>query len=216
MIKFGAWVIPGLCEWKFAIEGMRNPFNSWNKSDSKNKGKHGYFDLGENDKGLATRLTVAGPEHRKFLRMLNAYVRITAPMYWWKEFDTYKIGTVRNSCSTMHKVMAKEFTLDDFSHDRMSESARRNLERIIAELNTYRNLYLNTKDNKLKKQYWDDVIQTLPSSYMQTANVMMSFETLLNMYKQRKGHKLQEWHDFCDELKKIPYLNEFIEAVEVE
>jgi len=213
MIKFGAWTIPGLCEWQFAIEGMRNAHNSWDKMDSK-KGYGGYMELGPNDKGLAIRLTVAGPEHRKFLRMLNGYVRITAPMYWWKEYDTYKIGTVRNSCSTMHKVMDREFTLDDFSHDRMSESARRNLERIIAELNTYRNLYLNTKDTKLKVQYWDDVIQTLPSSYMQTANVMISFETLINMYFQRKGHKLQEWREFCKEIKTIPILSDLIEELE--
>lgn len=216
MIKIGMWTIPGSWEWFKAIEGMRNPMNSWDKSDSKSKGKNGYFELGENDLGLATRLTVAGPEHRKFLRFLNAYVTITAPLYWWKEFDAYKVGVVRNSCGTMYKVMDHEFTLADFSHDRMSESARRNLERVIAELNTYRNLYLNAKDAKLKRQYWDDVIQSLPSSYMQKATVMMSFETLINMYQQRKGHKLEEWHVFCKEVKTIPWLKELIEELEEE
>lgn len=216
MIKIGMWTVPGSMEWFKAIEGMRNPMNSWDKSDSKSKGKNGYFELGENDLGLATRLTVAGSEHRKFLRMLNAYVTITAPLYWWKEFDTYKVGVVRNSCSTMHKITENEFTLGDFSHDRMSESARRNLERVISELNTYRNLYLNAKDAKLKRQYWDDVIQSLPSSYMQKATVMISFETLINIYFQRRNHKLEEWHVFCKEIKTIPWLKNLIEELEEE
>lgn len=216
MIKIGMWTVPGSMEWFKAIEGMRNPMNSWDRSDSKSKGKNGYFELGENDLGLATRLAVAGPEHRKFLRMLNAYVTITAPLYWWKEFDTYKVGTVRNSCGTMYKVMDHEFTFDDFSHDRMSESARRNLERVISELNTYRNLYLNAKDAKLKRQYWDDVIQSLPSSYMQKATLMISFETLINIYFQRRNHKLEEWHVFCKEIKTIPWLKNLIEELEEE
>jgi hypothetical protein len=217
MIKFGDWTIPGVCEWYFAVEGMRNPFNSWDMSDSNVKGKkNGYFDLGENDKGLAIRLTVAGPEHRKFLRMLNAYVRITAPLYFLKELDTYKIGTVCNSCSTMHKIMDHEFTLDDFSHDKLSVISLESLKDIIKQLNTLRNLYLNSTDNAMKKQYWYEIIQLLPSSYMQTRNYMFSFETLMNIHKQRRGHKLDEWHKFCEEIEKIPYLNEFIEAVEDE
>ena len=214
MIKFGAWVIPGLCEWKFAIEGMRNPMNSWNKSDSKSKGKNGYFDLGENDKGLATRLVVAGTEHRKFLRMLNGYVRITAPLYILKEIDTYKVGTVCNSCSTMHKITSKEFELDDFSHDHLSDVSIECLKATIRQLNILRNLYLNSTDNVIKKKYWYEIIQLLPSSYMQTRNYMFSFETLMNIHKQRRGHKLDEWRVFCEEIEKIPYLGEFIKANE--
>lgn len=214
MIKFGDWVIPGVCEWFFAVEGMRNPMNSWNKSDSSAKGKNGYFKLGEADNVLATRLTVAGTEHRKFLRMLNAYVRITAPLYILKEIDTYKIGTVCNSCSTMHKITAKEFELDDFSHDKCSEVSIRSLKSTINQLNTLRNLYLNSTDNTMKKQYWYEIIQLLPSSYMQTRNYMFSFETLMNIHKQRRGHKLDEWHVFCEEIERIPYLGDFIKANE--
>ena len=216
MIKIGNWVIPGACEWYFAIEGMRNPMNSWNKSDSKSMGKNRYFELGENDKVLATRLTVAGTEHRKFLRMLNAYVRITAPLYVLKEIDTYKVGSVCNSCSTMHKITAKEFELDDFSHDRLSDVTRGWLEQTISDLNTLRNLYLNAKDNKTKKEYWYEIIQLLPSSYMQTRNYMFSFETLMNIHKQRRGHKLDEWRVFCEEIERIPYLGDFIKANEEE
>lgn len=214
MIKFGAWVIPGLCEWYFAIEGMRNPMNSWNKSDSKSRGKNGYFDLGENDKGLAIRLTVAGPEHRKFLRMLNGYVRITAPLYFYKELDVYKIGTVCNSCSTMHTIVNRDFEVDDFSHDMLDTVTIKYLENIVEDLNSLRHLYLYAEDPKLKKKYWYQIIQLLPSSYMQTRNYMFSFETLINIHKQRKGHKLQEWHDFCDEIMKIPYLGELIRELE--
>lgn len=214
MIKFGAWVIPGLCEWKFAIEGMRNPFNSWDKSDSKSKGKNGYFELGENDLGLATRLTVAGTEHRKFLRMLNGYVRITAPLYVLKEIDTYKIGTVCNSCSTMHKITAKEFVLDDFSYEHLSDVSIECLKATIRQLNILRNLYLNSNDDTIKKQYWYEIIQLLPSSYMQTRNYMFSFETLLNIYRQRKGHKLDEWREFCKEIKTIPWLKNLIEELD--
>lgn len=214
MIKFGNWVIPGACEWYFAIEGMRNPMNSWDRSDSRSKGKNGYFELGEADNVLATRLVVAGTEHRKFLRMLNAYVRITAPWYVLKELDAYRIGIVCNSCSSMHSMMKKEFELDDFSHDKLSDVSRGWLEQTISDLNTLRNLYLNAKDNKTKKDYWYEIIQLLPSSYMQTRNYMFSFETLMNIHKQRKGHKLDEWRVFCEEIEKIPYLGDFIKANE--
>lgn len=214
MIKFGAWVIPGLCEWMFAIEGMRNPMNSWNKSDSKSKGKNGYFGLGDNDKDLATRLVVAGTEHRKFLRMLNGYVRITAPLYVLKELDTYKVGSVCNSCSTMHKITAKEFELDDFSYDHLSDVSIDCLKATIRQLNILRNLYLNSTDNVIKKKYWYEIIQLLPSSYMQTRNYMFSFETLMNIHKQRRGHRLDEWRLFCEEIEKIPYLGDFIKVNE--
>ena len=216
MIKIGMWTVPGACEWFKAVEGMRNPMNSWDRSDSKSKGKNGYFELGENDLGLATRLTVAGPEHRKFLRMLNGYVRITAPLYYFKELDTYKIGTVCNSCSTMHKITAKEFVLDDFSYDHLSDVSIECLKTTIRQLNMLRNLYLNSNDNVIKKQYWYEIIQLLPSSYMQTRNYMFSFETLLNIYRQRKGHKLDEWREFCKEIKTIPWLKELIEELEEE
>lgn len=214
MIKIGMWTVPGSMEWFKAVEGMRNPMNSWDRSDSKSKGKNGYFELGENDLGLATRLTVAGPEHRKFLRMLNAYTTITAPLYWWKEFDAYKIGVVRNSCSSMHSMLKNEFTLGDFSHDKLSDVTRGWLEQTISDLNTLRNLYLNAKDNKVKKDYWYEIIQLLPSSYMQKATVMMSFESLINMYFQRRYHKLEEWQVFCKEVKTIPWLKNLIEELE--
>lgn len=214
MIKFGDWVIPGVCEWYFAIEGMRNPMNSWDRSDSKSKGKNGYFDLGEADNVLATRLVVAGTEHRKFLRMLNAYVRITAPLYVLKELDAYRIGIVCNSCSSMHSMMKRDFEVDDFSHDMLDTVTIKYLENIVEELNSLRHLYLYTEDAKLKKKYWYQIIQLLPSSYMQTRNYMFSFETLMNIHKQRKGHKLDEWRVFCEEIEKIPYLGDFIKANE--
>ena len=199
---------------KFIIEGMRNPMNSWGKSDSEYV-TAGYdivgFDLGENDHSLMQRLANAGTDHRKFMRMLPVYVRITAPLYWWKEFDTYKVGTVANSCSTMHKIAAKEFTLDDFSCEHLNRIGTSSLWDIIDILNLDRKLYLNGGDYKGEhyapkdKQIWWQMIQLLPSSYNQTRNVMMNYEVLANIHKSRKDHKLDEWRSFCKWIEDLPY-----------
>ena len=213
---------------EFIIEGMRNPMNSWEKSDSyishefylENKASHKVFKLKEADHSLMRRLSNAGTEHRKYMRMMPAYVRITAPLYWWKEFDTYKVGTVANSCSTMHKIAEKEFTLEDFSYEHLFTEGQNvycdtapvteddlfvnstELMRIIIEvLNQYRKDFLDTKN----KAYWWQLIQLLPSSYNQTRNVMMNYEVLANIYRQRKGHKLDEWREFCKWIESLPY-----------
>lgn len=215
--------------WEAAIRGMRNPLNSWDKSDSDNSCPMSYdnggcdccdycsinFQVGHNDKDLMKRLRNAGTDHRKFMRMLTVYVDITAPLYWWKEFDTYKVGTVANSCSTMHKIAAKEFTLDDFSHEhldiyrehamyaptkyRFSSTDLLKLE--IDVLNQCRDKYLETKD----KKYWWQMIQLLPSSYNQKRTVMLNYEVLANMYKSRKNHKLDEWRELCEWMRGLPY-----------
>ena len=230
--------------WEAAIRGMRNPKNSWDKSDSKQLPDMlmdeqtyvpSHFEIGPNDLDLMMRLCLAGSDHRKFMRMIVVYCDITAPLYWWKEFDTYKVGTVANSCSTMHKIHDKEFTLDDFSYDHLIENPEPDeatlspekqyedyadddkylnfnyytvtlypkdlLEIIIEGLNKYRNKYVETKD----KKYWWQMIQLLPSSYNQKRTVMLNYEALANMYKSRKNHKLDEWHDFCDWIKTLPY-----------
>lgn len=213
----------------FIIQGMRNPMNSWEKSDSEYV-TAGYdivgFDLGENDHSLMQRLANAGTEHRKYMRMMPVYVRITAPLYWWKEFDTYKVGTVANSCSTMHKIAEKEFTLEDFSTDHLKSSPFDRdwitsamvdeddksphkvwatpldiLRYTIEMLNLYRTEYLETKD----KEYWWQMIQLLPSSYNQTRNVMLNYEVLANIYRQRKNHKLDEWREVCKWIETLPY-----------
>ena len=220
---------------EFIIEGMRNPMNSWEKSDSYDsfnctacghierdgicsKGdperEHCYeyygFELGNNDHSLMQRLSNAGTEHRKYMRMMPVYARITAPLYWWKEFDTYKVGTVANSCSTMHKIAEKEFTLEDFSCEHLLSkesiptriySTKQMMEATIANLNMYRELYLETKAQK----YWWQMIQLLPSSYNQTRNVMLNYEVLANIYRQRKNHKLDEWREFCKWIESLPY-----------
>lgn len=190
--------------WAEAIRGMRNPMNSWDKSDSKITQES--KDIGPNDEKLMRNLAKAGPSHRKFMRMITVYMDITAPLYWWKEFDTYKVGTVANSCSTMHKIAAKEFTIDDFSHEHLIEeepiptrvySSMDMLEATISNLNIFRDLYLKTKN----KKYWWQMIQLLPSSYNQKRTVMMNYETLHNIYEQRKIHKLDEWVQFCKTFK---------------
>lgn len=182
-----------------AIRGMRNPMNSWDKSDSDftctNPG------IGENDLRLMLSLRNAGTDHRKFMRMIVVWVDITAPLYWWKEFDTYKIGTVANSCSTMHKIHAKEFTLDDFSHEHLTLTSLEVLEIIIKKLNYEREDYIDDKD----KVSWWQMIQLLPSSYNQKRTVMMNYEVLANIYKSRKNHKLDEWRDFCKWIEALPY-----------
>ena len=221
--------------WEHAIRGMRNPKNSWEKSDSGVCATHGpahcadcvYTDchaddveigtkyiLGPNDLKLMTTLRNAGTDHRKFMRMITVYLDITAPLYWWKEFDTYKVGTVANSCSTMHKIAAKEFTFDDFSHEKLINSACMEIQEqhirispiqalatTIECLNSYRVLYLQTND----KKYWWQLIQLLPSSYNQRRTVMLNYEVLANIYKSRRHHKLDEWHTLCDWIENLPY-----------
>ena len=236
MLKISNFEVVG---WEHAIRGMRNPMNSWEKSDSCTQGyvwcnefcgkplpgcdKESGLYLGPNDLDLMKRLRNAGTDHRKFMRMITVYVDITAPLYWWKEFDTYKVGTVANSCSTMHKIHAKEFTLDDFSHEHLlditteetkmdefmykytvtndSENWLLCMEFVIHRLNYARKMYLKTKD----KKYWWQMIQLLPSSYNQRRTVMLNYEVLANIYKSRRNHKLDEWHTFCDWIEELPY-----------
>ena len=193
--------------WEHAIRGMRNPLESWAKSDS-TFDFDGLWELGPNDLGLMKRLRKAGTDHRKFMRMLVVYVDITAPLYWWKEFDTYKVGTVANSCSTMHTIHKKEFTLDDFSCEHILDETftaevipKVILEAMIKCLNENRAHYLSTKD----KKYWWQMIQLLPTSYNQKRTVMLNYEVLANIYKSRKDHRLDEWHDFCDWIRELPY-----------
>jgi hypothetical protein len=194
-----------------AIRGARNPMNSWDRMDSycDEKGK---FVLGENDLVLATKLAKAGSDHRKFLRQIFVSVDITAPLYWWKEFDTYKVGTTANSCSTMHKIHAKEFSLDDFSHENMISNMGETFEAldalclIIDLLNQYRNSYNETKE----KRYWYSMIQLLPSSYNQMRTVTLTYENLINIYHARRHHKLTEWHILCDLIETLPYAKELI------
>ena len=200
MIKLENTVLASPEQMSFIIQGLRNPMNSWDKSDSKYNDLDEYK-MGANDLGLMKRLAMAGTDHRKFMRMMPVYVRITAPFYWWKEFDTYKVGTVANSCSTMHKIQAKEFTVDDFSTEHLISDGNAMMKTTCDLLNQYREKYLKTKD----KKYWWQMIQLLPSSYNQTRNVMMNYEVLANIYKSRKDHKLDEWQDFCKWIETIPY-----------
>ena len=186
-----------------AIRGARNPMNSWDRMDSCYN--NGEFEIGENDYKLLKNLTIAGPEHRKWNRMVTVTMDITAPLYWWKEYDTYKVGTVANSCSTMHKIQAKEFTLDDFSHEQLSPGSVELLEWTIDFLNEQRDLFNDTKD----KKYWWQMIQLLPTSYNQKRTVHLNYEVLGTIYHQRRHHKLDEWHVFCDTIKTLPY-SEFI------
>ena len=214
MIKLEHAVFVSTEQMQFIIEGMRNPMNSWDKSDSTCNDLNEYK-MGNNDKDLMKRLAMAGTDHRKFMRMMPVYVRITAPFYWWKEFDTYKVATVANSCSTMHKIQEKEFTLLDFSHDHMTPYSLIILEDTINALNELRAFYLNwdsindatrnVNEWNNKKDIWWQMIQLLPSSYNQTRNVMLNYEVLANIYKSRKDHKLDEWLDFCKWIKSLPY-----------
>lgn len=234
--------------WEAAIRGMRNPLNSWEKSDSfcsyndkchecsdnqkcdfyftenggrpyRNRFSGDFHYIGPNDYDLMTRLRNAGTDHRKFMRMITVYTDITAPLYWWKEFDTYKVGTVANSCSTMHKIAEKEFTIEDFSHEHLIDDIHECwaenieagpecrstplniLEDVVFALNQYRDQYIETKD----KRYWWQMIQLLPSSYNQKRTVMMNYEVLANIYKNRKGHRLDEWKTMLDWVKELPY-----------
>lgn len=236
MIKIENVVLASPEQMEFIIEGMRNPMNSWEKSDSTFIEEGEYYDilgnsgpavgeenrseLGPDDLSLMQRLSNAGAEHRKYMRMMPVYVRITAPLYWWKEFDTYKVGTVANSCSTMHKIAEKEFSLEDFSCEHLGVfiPAEKNdgvedyknlwiaaLEETIDYLNVARTFYNRETDLELKKKYWWQMIQLLPSSYNQTRNVMMNYEVLANIYRQRKNHKLDEWREFCKWIETLPY-----------
>ena len=188
-----------------AIRGARNPMNSWSKSDSYYDEKGNYV-LGENDLGLAKKLAKAGSDHRKYLRQIFVSVDITAPLYWWKEYDTYKVATVANSTSTMHKIHSKKFERSDFSCDRMSDNALKILDNMINYLEEARIKFVETKD----KQYWHDMIQLLPSSYNQMRTCTLNYETLINIYYARKTHKLAEWHTLCDWIMSLPYAKELI------
>ena len=234
--------------WEAAIRGMRNPLNSWEKSDSKwysigiptsnpaainDKYLSQKYCIGDNDLDLMKRLRNAGTDHRKFMRMITIYVDITAPLYWWKEFDTYKVGTVANSCSTMHKIHAKEFTLEDFSYEHLLDgkglkvshedncmpdesdfgfrlSGKELLKTTVNTLNYYRRIFLETKN----KKYWWQLIQLLPSSYNQRRTVMLNYEVLANIYKSRRNHKLDEWHVFCEWIENLPYAELITDKVE--
>ena len=188
-----------------AIRGARNPLNSWNRMDS-HYDEDGNFILGENDRNLARRLVRAGSDHRKFIRQIFVSVDFDAPLYWWKEYDTYKIATVANSTSTMHKIAAKPFELDDFSHDHMNETALESLKATIAVLEQLRQEYLQSKD----KQVWYSMIQLLPTSYHQLRTCSFNYETLVNIYHARKNHKLEEWHTVCDWIRTLPYAADLI------
>ncbi len=188
-----------------AIRGARNPMNSWARSDSFYD-EDGEFHLGEADITFGAKLCRAGSDHRKFIRQIFVSVDILAPLYWWKEFDTYKVGTVANSTSTMHKIQAKAFSRDDFSHDHMSDVALSCLDMTISCLEERRQKFLETKD----KSYWYDMIQLLPSSYNQLRTVTMNYENLMNIYYARRFHKLDEWHVVCDWIESLPYAKEFI------
>ena len=210
--------------WEHAIRGMRNPMNSWSRSDSYyecedgpcSECKHGdacsywgkEYKIGPNDFDLMRRLAAGGPVHAKYRRMITVYVDITAPLYFWKEADTYRMGVEKNSCSTMHKIHAKEFTLEDFSYEHLIDAGLNSLKRTIEDLNSCREGYLdeNIKQNpEWRKEVWWQMIQLLPNSYNQKRTVMMNYEVLTNIYHSRKDHKLDEWHDFCDWIKTLPY-----------
>lgn len=224
MIKLEHVVLASPEQMDFIVEGMRNAKNSWDKSDSEYE-TAGYdiigFDLGENDHSLMQRLSNAGTDHRKYMRMMPVYVRITAPLYWWSEFDTYKVGTVANSCSKMHKLLSKPFEMSDFSFDKLpgyndivndrykyttQENIFENFARpTIDTLNELRDSYFNSMDQNERKQIWYSIIQLLPSSYNQTRNVMMNYEVLANIYRSRRCHKLDCWIEFCDFVETLPY-----------
>lgn len=199
MLKIKRCTLPSNEQWDMLIMGMRNPLNSWNKSDTNYL--YGAMIVGENDLKLMRKLVKGGTNHRKFMRMIPVYVDIVAPLYWWKEFDTYKVGVIANSCSTMHKIHEKEFTLDDFSHEHLHDDSIEMLKKLIHGLNEYRYDYLGTKD----KDYWWQMIQLLPSSYNQKRTVMLNYEVLSNIYHNRNNHKLNEWLDFCDWIETLPY-----------
>ena len=227
MLKIENVVTPSPEQWKAVIMGTRNPLNSWNRSDTiiyEHELEDWHHDvvktfngIGFNDHDLMMRLRNSGTDHRKFMRMITVYLDITAPLYWWKEFDTYKVGTVVNSCSTMHKIHAKEFTLEDFSCEHLTvESITFGLEPVIDILNKNRELYIQWENaGEEKKNLWWQMIQLLPTSYNQKRTVMLNYEVLANIYKSRRNHKLDEWHTFCDWIEELPY-SELITGKEYE
>lgn len=192
-----------------AMRGARNPMNSWDRMDSFYN-EEGEYILGPNDLGLAKRLRKAGSDHRKYIRQILVSVDVTAPLYWWKEYDTYKVATVANSTSTMHKIHSKPFELEDFSHDHMTEGTLKFMEKVVEELEKIRLSYINTKN----KEDWYDLIQLLPSSYNQMRTCTLNYETLINIYFARRNHKLAEWHEFCRWIETLPYGKELIIAEE--
>lgn len=215
MLTVNRVVSPSPDQWDIVIEGMRNPMNSWDKSDSGEYWEDGerHYTFGRNDMALMKKLSNAGKDHRKYMRMLPVWLTVTAPRYWWSEYDTYKVGTVANSCSTMHKIHAKEFTLDDFSHENLAPGSMYHLNRIIDLLNETRYDYLNCtvskyataeECNSAKKQYWWQLIQLLPSSYNQRRTLFLNYEVLANIYHARRNHKLDEWYTFCDFIHTLP------------
>lgn len=203
--------ITNVVGWEDAIRGMRNPMNSWSSSDTEIQPSQigsPEIKLGEKDKLLMKKLINAGTDHRKFLRMINVYTDINAPLYWWKEMDTYKVGTVTNSCSTMHKIHEHKFSFRDFSTDKLMVDGITKIKYLMDALNDTRENYINTND----KKYWYQLIQLLPSSYMQKRTMMFNYETAMNMYNSRKEHKLDEWKVFCKGLiEHLPYFEEFVE-----
>ena len=229
MLKIEKFVLPSPEQWEIVMEGMRNPMNSWDRMDSYITNVEDYetletgdskFIMGDNDYDLAKRLRDGGPVHAKYRRMIPVFVTITAPLYWWKEFDTYKVGTVANSCSTMHKIHAKAFTLEDFSCEHLKDSFGEShdcfspldiLYDVIIMLNICREDYLKSKS----KDDWDQMIQLLPSSYNQKRTVMLNYEVLSNIYQSRKDHKLDCWHTFCHWIEELPY-SELITGYEEE
>ena len=236
MLKIEKFVTPSPEQWEIVMEGMRNPMNSWDRMDSYITNVEDYetletgnskFIMGDNDYDLAKRLRDGGSVHAKYRRMMPVWVTLTAPLYWWKEFDTYKVGTVANSCSTMHKIHAKEFTIDDFSCEHLHKKSFLHLIETIKILNVWRDIYLNggEVDNldgtscniyeKNNKDVWRQMIQLLPSSYNQKRTVMLNYEVLANIYESRKDHKLDEWHTFCHWVDELPY-SELITGYEEE
>ena len=205
MIKIENWSV---MNFENAIRGMRNPMNSWARIDS-GYDENGNYIIGENDMKLMKTLCHAGSDDRKFMRMIFVTVDVTAPLYWWKEYDTYKVGTVANSTSTMHKIHSKEFSRDDFSHDRMSDVALSSLDATIMVLEDRREKYLETKDTA----YWHDMIQLLPSSYNQMRTCTLNYENLVNIYYARRNHKLPEWREYCAWIEKLPYATELITKI---
>lgn len=221
MLKIDNVVLPSVAQWDAIIRGMRNPKNSWGRSDS-------YWDsacgddylptyvVGNNDMTLMKTLVSGGPVHAKFRRMIVVYLDVTAPLLWWKEYDTYKISTVANSCSTMHKITEKEFTLDDFSHEHLDDISLEALQKVIHTLNIARENYIENSEERHKalkitrKDDWWQLIQLLPSSYNQRRTLMLNYEVLSNIYKWRRHHKLDEWHTFCDWIETLPYAKELI------
>ena len=219
MLKIERIVLPSPEQWEIIIEGMRNPMNSWAKSDSYKTHIEDHetletadfeFFVGEADLDLMKRLANGGPVHGKYRRMIPVFLTINAPLYWWKEFDTYKIGTVCNSCSTMHKIHAKEFTMDDFSCEKLTPAALGTLSSVVERLNFARKEFKRGREESdfgmpSAKDYWNDMIQLLPSSYNQKRTIMLNYEVLCNIYHSRKNHKLDEWHVFCDWIRGLPY-----------